>query len=467
MEKAGVSALVATVLIILLAILGVTILFSFVIPTVNDNLNEVAKEKVELTIETEGGYTVWDSVNKIAKIQVKRGNDNSVLDGIDFKFFAGANSYNSNSTDVPDPNQVKTYAFTLGDFGKPELVRISAIVNGKIQKATVEIGETSLNGDFDEGTVTGNTTDLTPCESYTTYSGAYELCNCSDLQNMSADLDASYILGQDIDCAGFDADGDGKGFDPIGPPSSGTSFGGVFDGAGYSISSLYINRPTTTASLFGRAIGANISNVNLVSLNLTGNDNVGGLVGYLKNSILDNIYTGGELVGDRNLGGLVGHSAVNSEIYDSSSSMTILGDQTLGGLIGYVSSAPSSETTVNNSFFFGSLFGNSTVGGLVGYGNNVEINYSYSTGSVNGTLYVGGLVGYNYYSNVDNSYSTGSVNGTSLPGGLIGFNYYSEIDNSYWYNSSANPSVGCGDEVGYEECSNIGVCVQSDCSDRF
>jgi len=504
MEKAGVSALVATVLIILLAILGVTILFSFVIPTVNDNLNEVAKEKVELTIETEGGYTVWDSVNKIAKIQVKRGNDNSVLDGIDFKFFAGANSYNSNSTDVPDPNQVKTYAFTLGDFGKPELVRISAIVNGKIQKATVEIGETSLNGDFDEGTVTGNTTDLTPCESYSTYSGAYELCNCSDLQNMSADLDASYILGQDIDCdvSPYNA---GEGFAPIG------TFTGSFDGNGHVIQGLYIYRPgEDRVGLFGQASGADIFDVGLTDVSITGKDYVGGLAGdFSTSSIIDNSYTTGVVNGTTWIGGIVGYNELYSIINNSHSSSIISGVYKVGGLVGWNSDystisnsyatgdvtgagnrvgglvGDSYYSNIDNSYATGNIVstGGNDVGGLVGYVYGIDgeyscyINNSYATGDVAGSLDVGGLVGSNiYYSTIDNSYATGDVSGENNLGGLVGYNEIASrirssyatgsvplreysgglvgvssdslISSSYWYNSSSNPSVCVGDISG-------------------
>ena len=85
-----------------------------------------------------------------------------------------------------------------------------------------------------------------------------------------------YYLANDINCSGFDY-GDGKGFMPIGNSSS--KFTGRFDGKGYKITHLYINR-INHVGLFGyTGSGSEIMGVGLEEVSIRGNDNVGGLVG--------------------------------------------------------------------------------------------------------------------------------------------------------------------------------------------
>lgn len=125
--KKGVSAIIATVLIVMISVFAVAILWQFIIPTVKENLKKSTSEKVQLSIETAGGYTTWDEVQKIARVQVKRGNDKTNLTGIDFSFIRGGNSKKNQTDKVPQPGQTKVYEFNLSDFGKPEKVTIAPI----------------------------------------------------------------------------------------------------------------------------------------------------------------------------------------------------------------------------------------------------------------------------------------------------------------------------------------------------
>ena len=68
----------------MLAVLAVTLLFTFITPLVQDNLQESVREPVRLDIETEGGYTFWDETNQLLKVQVRRGNDDNNLQAINF-----------------------------------------------------------------------------------------------------------------------------------------------------------------------------------------------------------------------------------------------------------------------------------------------------------------------------------------------------------------------------------------------
>src|SRR5260370_34991243 len=65
----------------------------------------------------------------------------------------------------------------------------------------------------------------------------------SDLQAIQNNLSGYYVLGANIDAAGFN-------FTPIG--SAANPFTGIFDGQGYTISNLTINNVSNTDSgLFG------------------------------------------------------------------------------------------------------------------------------------------------------------------------------------------------------------------------
>ena len=80
---------------------------------------------------------------------------------------------------------------------------------------------------------------------------------------MKNDLIAYYVLGNDIDATATSGWNDGAGFESIGTEAS--SFKGSFDGKGYKITNLYINRPGTDyVGLFGYVgSGGVIENVGL------------------------------------------------------------------------------------------------------------------------------------------------------------------------------------------------------------
>jgi hypothetical protein len=214
---------------------------------------------------------------------------------------------------------------------------------------------------------------------------ATPITTCQQLQNMRNDVSGDYYLANDINCSGFDY-GDGKGFMPV--ATSSNTFTGTFDGKGYKITNLYINRPSTRfVSLFGyTAPGSKIKDVGLEEVNVRGSSHVGGLVGF-------------KWVG-----------------------------------------------TITNSYSSGTVTGSSMyVGGLVGYNYDGTITNSYSSGTVTCSgNYVGGLAGYNYDGTITNSYSSGSVSGSDPVGGLVSISS-GTITNSYWdTETSEQPSSSGG-----------------------
>jgi len=96
-----------------------------------------------------------------------------------------------------------------------------------------------------------------------------------------------------------------KGWQPIGTSSN--PFTGSFDGQGYEISDLFINRPDEDeVGLFGSVDeGGIIEDVEVVNAAVTGKQYVAGVVGN-NSGTLSNCYFSGSVTGDQYLGGLVG-----------------------------------------------------------------------------------------------------------------------------------------------------------------
>ncbi|WP_347332545.1 GLUG motif-containing protein [Marinimicrobium locisalis] len=182
-----------------------------------------------------------------------------------------------------------------------------------------------------------------------------------------------YELTSDLD---FDTNGDGvldeqdeywnggSGWESIGDSENG--FQADFDGNGYVIRNLNINRSEAPSGLyqglFGYTQEAQIQNLGLTGslTSISGHSYVGALVGYADATIIDGVFSTGRVRGNStNVGGLVGRI-------------------TGGGQL-------------RNAFSTGSVASQSSrVGGLVGFLYTGEIKSSYSTGHVEGA---GGLLG--------------------------------------------------------------------------
>lgn len=125
MNKRGISAVVATVLIILITVVAVTIVWSAIIPMIRDNLDFSSLEGRVLVV-TSGGYTFYDSSSGLASVQVKRDMDDGVMNRIKIIFSFDGNSVSS-SVVAPDPGNTKVYVFDLSGYGEPERVSVAPI----------------------------------------------------------------------------------------------------------------------------------------------------------------------------------------------------------------------------------------------------------------------------------------------------------------------------------------------------
>ncbi|OPH46621.1 hypothetical protein BC351_14130 [Paenibacillus ferrarius] len=276
----------------------------------------------------------------------------------------------------------------------------------------------------------------------------------AQLDAVRNNLSAYYKLGSDIDVTNDTQNSaglfynSGAGWVPIGTSSA--AFTGALDGGGNKIIGLRINRPATDyLGLFGKVASRGVvRNIGLESINVRGNNYLGGLVGDNAGGTISNVYvttssvSGGGMGGY--VGGLAGYNESSGTISNAYAAVTVSGGTMVGGLVGYNSS------TISNAYATGYVSGGGTyVGGLVG--DNVgTISDVFATGSVSGTTGVGGLVGFNNsaYSVIRNAYATGSARGTDSVGGLIGDNFGGAISNAYATGSVSGTGSNLGGLVG-------------------
>lgn len=265
----------------------------------------------------------------------------------------------------------------------------------------------------------------------------------TDLQGMNANLSGNYVLGKNINANNTSSWNSGAGFNPIGDKYyDSTGFAGNFDGLGHTIDKLFINRPSETyIGLFGSIDNSDIKNIGLIDVDITGNEDVGGLVGYSYSSIVNNTYSTGEVTGNQYIGGLIG-SSYGSMSTENYSDVDVSGNTSVGGLQG--SSGPG---TIKNSYATGDVTGlggsSSNIGGLIGNNGDI-IENTYATGTVKGNDKVGGLVGTNG-GTIKNSYATGRVSGNNNLGGLVGTSY-GNVNNSFWDTQTSGQSTSAGGE---------------------
>ncbi len=218
-------------------------------------------------------------------------------------------------------------------------------------------------------------------------------------------------------------------FTPIGTPDF--PFTGQFDGGGFTITNLYINTDSDYVGLFGYVKGDKpevndeddssqdiftadppvmISNIKLSGADITGNQNVGGICGFISYGIISDCTFSGTINAKANsAGGIAGYIFDYSVVRRSYSEGSVSGVIRTGGIAGYVNS----NSTVLKCYSTVTVFSNAGVngcaGGIVGTLSASTINGCYFLGRVSGPKNVGGIVGYNSYSTLLGCYTLGDV----------------------------------------------------------
>jgi len=249
---------------------------------------------------------------------------------------------------------------------------------------------------------------------------------------------------------------DGEGWLPIGSSTPANRFFAHYNGNGYTINGMFINRTTGYQGLFAYTQNATLIEITLSDFNITATTNIGGLVGYAVATTIDKCHLNGSVTASsNNIGGLAGRVENGSIVTDSHYSGNVSGLNYVGGLIGYLTFPLSSVT---NCYTTGNVTGTGpgSYGGLIGYNMSSVISNCYSESEVSGVSSVGGLVGYHVgYVNqpfglIESCYSIGNVVGSgNNVGGLVGYtNERSSITNSY-SRGNADGVQRVGGLVGY------------------
>lgn len=229
-----------------------------------------------------------------------------------------------------------------------------------------------------------------------TITTAAQLAGLSQLVSSGTDnfSGKTITLGADIDLRGHE-------WYPIGTSSN--PFRGIFDGANHTVSGLYCVVDSANVGLFGYIYEALIQNVLVDDAYFSGTLNVGGIVGYIYESVVYCCISYAVVIGtgngeDANVGGITGYvygPDLYSEIwYCVNYGRINAGANHAGGIAGYGVDAASVVSCAN----FGDIKGVSCVGGIIGEtnGSETEVANCFSVGTVYGTeYYIGAIDGRN------------------------------------------------------------------------
>lgn len=275
-------------------------------------------------------------------------------------------------------------------------------IDGSLTSETIDCS--AYNGYYyfrvcaDKSSVTGQgtysdkaRTDIVPAPGSGTSNDPYLISCVGNLHWISSNTNLwnkYFLQTANIDAIETEHWYSGSGFSPIG--NSTTKFSGTYNGQGFTIDGLYINRPSAdNIGFFGYAQYSTLHNIGLTNTSITGNSYVGGLVGYVTNASVLYCFTTGEITGTGdNVGGLIGRHCCEN---------------------------------LNNCFSRAIVHGNDVVGGLIGnqYSDNT-LQFCYAQGQVLATQSaVGGLFGSVYTAINESSYWDTEESGLSNAYGTI------------------------------------------------
>jgi hypothetical protein len=266
-------------------------------------------------------------------------------------------------------------------------------------------------------------------------SDPYNICTLTQLDEMASMTQTNkyYRLRRTIDATPTSGWNSGAGWNARNITMA------QFDGNGYTIDGLFINRPSTGyIGLFAQTTGGatpTIKDLRLASINMTGGQRAGALCAYCTGTFT-RIFVSGSFTGDRYVGGLFGH-------FYNSGTMSLTRIRT--------------NVTMNGYYFWrgqlaGQIDAGATVNKIITQGT---VGFSGPTSS---NQYVGGVIGFSN-SSASDLLSTTNVPGGATMGGLIG---YIGTNNSYLRNSVVAGDVvasagSTGFAIGYSGGSNFSV----------
>jgi M26 IgA1-specific Metallo-endopeptidase N-terminal region len=211
----------------------------------------------------------------------------------------------------------------------------------------------------------------------------------AQLQAMS--LDGNYILTANIDAS--------SGFTPI-------AFAGTLDGNNFTIRNLTINQPNSSlVGLFSTLTGADIRNLRLANVNITGRSQVGGIAGVvfesdITSSFVEGTVRGGNAASQGTDVGLIAGATYGGNFTRSYARGTVTGLVTqVGGFVGNATHTQNEAATFKECYARATVSPTTTnpalavlAGGFIGLATGIDVSDVYALGSVRGRGPVGGLI---------------------------------------------------------------------------
>ena len=208
-----------------------------------------------------------------------------------------------------------------------------------------------------------------------------------------------------------------------------------------------------------------------ITLNINGGNSQGlfGVIG--PNAVVRRVKLAGSVVGADYVGALAGqiYSTEDApiQVYNITSSAQVTGNNSVGGIVGYAGyyvlgddgkeAAPTNRIELRNCTNNGTVTGKvKSAGGVAGQIKYVTFTSNNNYGAVTGEEAVGGAVGYAYLSEVNNSSNGGPVVSTSekTSGVYVVYPNGSHQNNGNPYNTGTGGVVGWSQNTNVKSCNN-------------
>ena len=170
---------------------------------------------------------------------------------------------------------------------------------------------------------------------------------------------------------------------PIGKDSN-NAFRGNYDGAGFSVSGINIEKDSGVGGLFGYTEGGIIENVNIKHSYIKAGDFVGSVVGY-NSSLILKCTSNAHITGNKYTGGIAGYTLGKIEYCKSRG--TVSGTELVGGIAGQA------DSHILNCANYAQVTGDESIGGICGK-NTAVIENCCNEAYVSGKRNCGGITGY-------------------------------------------------------------------------
>ena len=506
-RKSGVSDVVATVIIIALVIVAVTVVWLGVMPMIRDRVGSSdVCNKVDVSIENSQGYTCWAQDKNVTLVQVKKGSADVNVSKFKFAISSAGNSVSFTNSTIMSRNSYAVYYLNttgINSVDKIEVVPFAKsgnnekacsavyIENVKSCSPTVlsanEIQQASSGGQIVNQDTTyqnGGDTLVTNSKMWpphivatspfnnNIYASAVVPLNVgSDVAadwrySLNGGANVSFVPNITLSLVNGNYNitiyaNNSNGFNStflnfsVNAFCNGQNAQGFFNGSG-TLASPYGICNCTMLQNMKNYLSGNFSLLNNIDCTGTKNWNwnasIGGYNGFLPIGGGTNSFTG----------------TADGNNYNITNLFINLSGQDFAGLFGAIvfdsASCPGNISRFN--LVNVSVTGNKYVGGITGYSQGGSIKNCSSQGNIYGAYEAGGIAGRNYVGLVYSSFSNVNVTGLYYPVtstylcGLVGNNYGASagspalIINSYAMGKILPYRVGDGGISGFTNTQN-------------